>query len=181
MTKNIAAYCFWLACVFSSALQADFYLDLANAAFTLTKQEVTYDPSYVRIKYPNGDVPANTGVCSDVIIRAYRQMGIDLQQKVHEDMRQNFAVYPQNWGLKTTDRNIDHRRVPNLMRFFTRNGIELAITNNANDYLPGDIVAWNLGGNITHIGIVSNHKNANSERYGYPQYWGRASFRRYTF
>ena len=105
------------------------------------------------------------GVCTDVIIRAYRSIGIDLQKEVHEDMKANFSVYPKNWGLKTTDKNIDHRRVPNLMTFFKRKGAEKPITNNANDYLPGDIVSWNLGGVITHIGIVVNKKSRDGKRY----------------
>lgn len=139
--------------------------DLSNSALELTKQNVVYDPSYFSIAYPNGDVPKGKGVCTDVIIRAYRSIGIDLQKKVHEDMKANFSVYPKNWGLKTTDKNIDHRRVPNLMTFFKRKGAEISITNNPDDYLPGDIVSWNLGGAITHIGIVVNKKSSDSKRY----------------
>lgn len=134
--------------------------DLVKAAKSLTLQEVTYDPSYFSIPYPNGDVPADKGVCTDVVIRAYRKLGIDLQQKVHEDMKANFHLYPKNWGLKTTDKNIDHRRVPNLMTFFGRFGSTLPVTQNAADYKPGDIVCWNLGGGITHIGIVVDQKSS---------------------
>src|SRR5690349_8017099 len=100
--------------------QGDFSKRLSDAAVSLTLQQVTYDPTYFSIPYPNGDVPADKGVCTDVVIRAYRKMGIDLQKEVHEDMKSNFSKYSKKWGLKTTDKNIDHRRVPNLMTFFTR-------------------------------------------------------------
>ena len=145
--------------------QTDFSNKLSEAAILLTKQEVNYDPSYFTVKYPNGDVPANKGVCTDVIIRAYRKLGIDLQQSVHEDMKNHFEKYPKTWGLKKTDTNIDHRRVPNLMVFFTRYGKVKPTTNNADDYLPGDIVCWNLGGAITHIGLVVNTKSSDGKRY----------------
>lgn len=138
-----------------SLAQTGFYSHLADSALTLTHQRVQYDPSYFKIAYPNGDVPADKGVCTDVIIRAYRKMGIDLQKEVHLDMQAHFSLYPQKWGLKHTDPNIDHRRVPNLMTFFSRKGTTLKITDKAEDYQPGDIVCWNLGGGITHIGIVS--------------------------
>jgi len=144
--------------------QSDFYKELADSTLTLTEQHVEYDPSYFRLDYPNGDVPPNKGVCTDVIIRAYRKLGIDLQKEVHEDMKANFGKYPKNWGLSQPDKNIDHRRVPNLMIFFERHGTELPITQNSTDYRPGDIVCWNLGGGITHIGIVSNIKAENGER-----------------
>lgn len=147
-----------------SQSQSDFSHRLADAALTLTRQQVRYDPAYVVIGYPNGDVPAHTGVCTDVVIRAYRKMGIDLQKEVHEDMRANFSIYPQSWGLKRPDTNIDHRRVPNLMKFFSRFGTVKRITNQAADYLPGDIVCWNLGGNITHIGIVAAKKSDDKKR-----------------
>ncbi len=138
---------------------------LSKAALALTHQEVTYDPRYFSIDYPNGDVPADKGVCTDVIIRAYRKVGIDLQKLVHEDMKANFSKYPQNWGLKGTDKNIDHRRVPNLMRFFKRQGAEQPITSNASDYLPGDIVSWRLDNGLTHIRIVVDKKSDNGKRY----------------
>lgn len=141
-----------------------FNLRLADAAFTLTTQRVTYDPAYFTIPYPNGDVPADKGVCTDVVIRAYRKLGVDLQQKVHEDMLANFSLYPKTWGLKKTDTNIDHRRVPNLMVFFSRFGKVKAITNNPADYQPGDIVCWNLGGSITHIGLVANKHSPDGQR-----------------
>jgi len=159
MKKPLLILLFFIFC-FSANAQNSFYQRLADSALTLTQQKVIYDPAYFSIKYPNGDVPADRGVCTDVVIRAYRKMGIDLQKEVHEDMKANFAKYPKIWGLKTTDRNIDHRRVPNLMAFFSRYGVTKKISNNAADYQPGDIVAWNLGGAITHIGIVSAKKAA---------------------
>lgn len=140
-------------------------ITLSDAALSLTEQQVTYDPSYFSIKYPNGDVPSDKGVCTDVIIRAYRKLDIDLQKEVHVDMKTNFSKYPKIWGLKTTDKNIDHRRVPNLMTYFKRKDASKAITKNANDYKPGDIVAWNLGGAITHIGIVVNKKSSDGLRH----------------
>ncbi|TCM65046.1 hypothetical protein EC844_1169 [Acinetobacter calcoaceticus] len=111
-----------------------------------------YDPSYTQLKYPMGDVPMVKGVCTDVVIRGLRVQGIDLQQRIHEDMKQNFSAYPKKWGLKSTDRNIDHRRVPNIMTYFTRKGYQVKDQN----YLAGDIVAWDLGKGLTHIGIISN-------------------------
>ncbi len=140
-------------------------LTLSDVALQLTKQKVTYDPSYFSIDYPNGDVPSDKGVCTDVVIRAYRKLGIDLQKEVHQDMKAHFNLYPKMWGLKTTDKNIDHRRVPNLMTYFKRQGAEKPITKNSNDYKPGDVVCWNLGGAITHIGIVVNKKSSDGKRY----------------
>jgi uncharacterized protein YijF (DUF1287 family) len=128
---------------------------LIDAAVEQTNFTKSYDPAYVRIAYPNGDVPMETGVCSDVVIRAFRKLGIDLQKEVHEDMRANFSAYPNKWGLKRPDTNIDHRRVPNLMTYFKRKGKTAAMTQNAQDYKPGDIVAWDLGGGITHIGLMT--------------------------
>ncbi len=144
--------------------QADFFNKLSESAISLTNQKVIYDPKYYSIKYPNGDVPSDRGVCTDVVIRAYRKLGIDLQKEVHEDMKENFSVYPKNWGLKTTDKNIDHRRVPNLMKFFERHDAKLSITDKADDYKPGDVVCWNLGGAITHIGIVVDKKSNDGKR-----------------
>ena len=141
-----------------------FYNQLAVAAKELTKQHVVYDPSYFAIDYPNGDIPAGKGVCTDVVIRAYRMLGIDLQKEVHEDMKTNFSLYPKKWGLKTTDKNIDHRRVPNLMTFFERKGTIKKKSRNPEDYLPGDIVCWDLGGGITHIGIVIDQKSRDGKR-----------------
>ena len=137
---------------------------LADSAITLARDRVTYDPTYFSIPYPNGDVPKDKGVCTDVIIRVYRKLGLDLQREVHEDMVANFNKYPTNWGLKRPDKNIDHRRVPNLMVFFERHGGPLPITEIATDYRPGDIVCWSLGGAITHIGMVTKKKNSSGTR-----------------
>lgn len=149
----------------STIAQNEFGSKLSKAAIELTNDIVVYDPSYFSIKYPMGDVPEGKGVCTDVVIRAYRKMGVDLQQLVHEDMKANFASYPKIWGLKSTDKNIDHRRVPNLQTFFTRKGAARQVTTNASDYLPGDVVAWNLGGATTHIGIVVDQKVKDTDRY----------------
>ena len=137
-----------------------------NAALIQTKSAIIYNGTYFKIAYPMGDVPAQYGVCTDVIVRAYRQLGIDLQQLVHEDMRNNFALYPakKNWGQTKTDSNIDHRRVPNLQTFFTRHGKKIPTSNQANDYQPGDIVTWILPGNLPHIGIVSDKYSADGQR-----------------
>jgi uncharacterized protein YijF (DUF1287 family) len=115
-----------------------------------------YDGSYQRLDYPGGDVPLHTGVCTDVLVRAYRELGIDLQQRVHEDIRGAFDKYPQNWGLRGPDRNIDHRRVPNLQAYFRRHGSELPVSSDAADFQPGDIVSWRLDSGLPHIGIVSD-------------------------
>lgn len=143
----------------------DFFQQISTCAIELIDDTIIYDPSYFSIKYPNGDVPEGTGVCTDVVIRTYRKMGIDLQKEVHEDMKQNFNAYPKTWGLKRTDTNIDHRRVPNLMTFFKRHQAEKPITTNPTDYLPGDIVCWNLSGAITHIGIVTHQKSEDNQRH----------------
>lgn len=145
--------------------QNQFAQKLSDAALSLTKDQVNYDPAYYSIKYPGGDVAADKGVCTDVIIRAYRKLGIDLQKDVHEDMKKNFSKYPKKFGLKKPDTNIDHRRVPNLMVFFSRNGESKSIENNTSQYLPGDIVTWLLPGNLTHIGIVVNKKSADGKRF----------------
>jgi uncharacterized protein YijF (DUF1287 family) len=145
--------------------QDHFFQRLSAAAIELTKQKVYYNPGYFRIDYPDGDIPSDQGVCTDVIIRVYRKLGIDLQKEVHEDMMKNFDKYPDNWGLKSTDTNIDHRRVPNLMTFFSRNGIMKEKSLNPDDYVPGDIVAWDLGGNVPHIGIVIDQRSGDGTRY----------------
>ncbi len=138
-------------------------LESANEQLNLTK---SYDPNYTVITYPNGDVPIEKGVCTDVVIRAFRNAGVDLQKEVHEDMTANFAAYPAKWNLKSPDANIDHRRVPNLQTFFSRRGKSLPITQNNADYQPGDVVAWNLDGKgMTHIGLVSNIWNEDTRRY----------------
>ena len=139
---------------------------MLESAVEQTNVTVNYDPNYVVIAYPNGDVPMETGVCSDVVIRAFRKAGVDLQKEVHEDMAQNFAAYPQKWKLTKPDANIDHRRVPNLQTFFTRKGKSLPITQIGADYKPGDVVAWDLDGKgMTHIGLVSNLYNEKTKRY----------------
>ena len=159
------SFCFIFACLSPILFaQNNFYHQLSNAALDLTHQQVSYDPTYFVIKYPNGDVPANKGVCTDVVIRAYRKMGIDLQKEVHEDMISHFTLYPKKWGLKKTDTNIDHRRVWNLMKFFSRKGSSLAVSNQGNDYQEGDVVCWDLGGGITHIGVVVDKKSADGKR-----------------
>jgi len=145
----------------------DFMQRLVAAAIERTHHTVRYDPSYVGIPYPGGDVPADTGVCTDEIVRAYRAVGVDLQKEVHEDMKRNFSAYPRIGSRPATrpDANIDHRRVPILMAFFTRKGDVLEISSHAEDYAPGDLVAWDLGGNVPHIGIVVDQKGAASGRY----------------
>ncbi len=139
---------------------------LSNAAISIIDETIQYDPSYIGIKYPNGDVPKNKGVCTDVVIRAYRKLGIDLQKEVHEDLKANFSLYPnlKKWGLKKPDTNIDHRRVPNLEVFFTRKGKKLEVSNNPNDYKTGEIVTWMINGKLPHIGIVTHKKSADGKR-----------------
>jgi uncharacterized protein YijF (DUF1287 family) len=147
-----------------SAAHQQFLQELSSAAIERTRHHVRYDPAYVRIRYAGGDVASDTGVCTDEVIRAYRALGIDLQKEVHEDMARNFSAYPhQGHGLLTRpDPNIDHRRVPNLMVFFSRKGESLAITNRADDYSPGDLVTWDLGSGIAHIGIVVDQRTPES-------------------
>jgi len=139
---------------------------LLESAIEQTNLTKNYDPAYVVIPYPNGDIPVEKGVCTDVVIRAFRRAGVDLQKEVHEDMAKNFSVYPQKWSLSKPDTNIDHRRVPNLQTFFTRHGKSLSITVSGADYQPGDVVAWDLNGKgLTHIGLVSNFYNKTSKRF----------------
>jgi uncharacterized protein YijF (DUF1287 family) len=151
----------------AQAAPADPAAALVTAALERTKQSVRYDASYQSIAYPMGDVPDTIGVCSDVVIRSYRALGIDLQRLIHEDMKQSFEAYPNHWGLTHTDRNIDHRRVPNIRRFLERRGAELQVTADPKDYKPGDLVTWNLGAkrlfyrrHVPHIGIVSDQTNS---------------------
>lgn len=139
---------------------------ILESAVEQTSVTKTYDPAYVVIPYPMGDVPMEKGVCTDVVVRAFRRAGVDLQKAVHEDMAGNFSAYPRKWNLPKPDANIDHRRVPNLQTFFTRRGKSLAITAEAENYQPGDVVAWDLDGKgMTHIGIVSNIYNETTKRY----------------
>ena len=135
--------------------------ELVAAAVERTRHSIRYDGAYIPIEYPGGDVPSDIGVCTDVIIRSYRAIGVDLQRLVHEDMAENFARYPSQriWGLAGTDPNIDHRRVPNLQVFFSRHGQVLGKTADPADYGPGEIVTWMLPGNLPHIGIVTGRIN----------------------
>jgi uncharacterized protein YijF (DUF1287 family) len=137
------------------------------AAIERTHHSVRYDPAYVKIPYPGGDVPAETGVCTDEIIRVYRAVGIDLQKEVHEDIVQNREDYEAQLHKRVLhpDTNIDHRRVPILMVFFSRKGESLPITNRAIDYAPGDLVTWDLGGGVPHIGIIVDRRDAQSRRF----------------
>jgi uncharacterized protein len=146
---------------------AGFTQRLVEAAIERTHHSVRYDSAYVRIPYPNGDVPPDTGVCTDEVIRSYRAVGVDLQKEVHEDMLQNFSAYPRQrrWLLTQPDSNIDHRRVPNLMVFFSRKGETLKITADSKDYAPGDLVTWDLGGNVPHIGIVVDKRSPRTGRH----------------
>ena len=137
---------------------------IAAAAISIINPNIQYDPSYFAIKYPNGDIPVNKGVCTDVIIRAYRKLNIDLQKEVHDDMRAHFNLYPniKKWGLHTTDTNIDHRRVPNLEVFFSRQGQKPPVTSKADDYKSGEIVTWMINDKFPHIGIITNQKSSDS-------------------
>lgn len=164
MRKHIVMVVMAQCCAIALYAQNDFAHQLSQVALSLTQDRVEYDPQYFSIPYPNGDVPSGKGVCTDVVIRAYRKLGIDLQKEVHEDMKANFSLYPKNWGLTRPDKNIDHRRVPNLMKYFSRFGTVKPITQQAADYKPGDIVAWNLTGGIPHIGIVADKKSADGKR-----------------
>jgi len=140
---------------------------LVRAALDRPNHTVRYESAYVKIPYPNGDLPADTGVCTDEIIRIYRVLGIDLQKEVHEDMVKNFSAYPRKWKWLTThtDTNIDHRRVPNLMVFFSRHGESLPVTRHADDYAPGDLVTWELSNGAPHIGMVVDTKSPLTNRY----------------
>ena len=139
---------------------------LLKNAFEQTKTVTGYTQKYYSISYPNGDVPKNTGACTDVVIRSFRAAGIDLQQEVHEDMKANFSKYPKKWGLRKPDTNIDHRRVPNLHTYYSRKGKSLSISRNGANFRPGDVVAWDLNGKgLTHIGVVSNKWNKSKGRY----------------
>jgi uncharacterized protein YijF (DUF1287 family) len=146
------------------AARADAALDLVAAARAQVGVTLVYDSSYRQIAYPMGDVPIERGVCSDVVIRAFRTVGVDLQQELHRDMKRHFAAYPNNWGLARPDRNIDHRRVPNLATWFARQGYALPVSGDAASYQPGDIVAWVLSGGQPHIGVVSDRRSDDGAR-----------------
>lgn len=153
--------------LFTVCAQADtFSKRLVEAAKERTTHQVTYDGAYRSIAYPNGDVPDDVGVCTDLVIRAFRGAGVDLQRAVHEDMQAHFDLYPSRriWGLKGTDRNIDHRRVPNLRVWLSRFGQELEVSRNGDDYQAGDLVTWMLPGNLPHIGIVADRRSSDGDR-----------------
>jgi uncharacterized protein YijF (DUF1287 family) len=137
----------------NASVQLRQLIEGANAQVGIT---VGYDPSYVEIAYPDGDVPESTGVCADVIVRAFRKAGIDLQKEIHEDMKRDRSAYSNKWGANLPDANIDHRRVLNLRTYFERQGKSLPVTNGRGDYLPGDVVTWDLGNGLDHIGLVSD-------------------------
>lgn len=150
----------------SSGITKTFPEKLSDAAISIIDPSIDYDPSYFKIDYPNGDIPKNKGVCTDVIIRSYRKLGIDLQKEVHEDMLENFSDYPnlKKWGMIKTDTNIDHRRVPNLEVFLKRKGAKLPLSQNAKDYKTGEIVTWIINNKLPHIGIVTNKKSRDGKR-----------------
>ncbi|MBH0060658.1 MULTISPECIES: DUF1287 domain-containing protein [unclassified Pseudoalteromonas] len=155
MNKTLGCF-FTLMCIDAQAVT--FEEGIVSALLERTKHNITYDGAYHSIAYPGGDVPKNIGVCTDVIIRSYRKLGIDLQKLVHEDMQKNFVLYPSKriWGLAKPDRNIDHRRVPNLQAYFERHANVLSKSSKVSDYKTGDIVTWMLSGNLPHIGMVIN-------------------------
>jgi uncharacterized protein YijF (DUF1287 family) len=138
---------------------------LVEAAIAQSKVTTGYDPSWVKINYPGGDVTEDTGVCSDVVVRAFRKTGIDLQKEVHEDMTRAWSVYPKRWGANGTDTSIDHRRVLNLMTYFDRQGKALPVTNDRADYIPGDVIAWQLSDGVEHIGILTNFCSQPDQHY----------------
>ena len=149
-----------MSAAFAAPLMAGTPIAAVEAARERTFVNVLYDPQYVKLDYPGGDVADNTGVCTDLVIRAFRNAyGFDFQKSVHEDMKASFSAYPKIWGAKGADKNIDHRRVPNLEAYLKRQGADLPVTKNAEDYQPGDIVSWRLGGRLPHIGIISDKKS----------------------
>lgn len=164
---KLAVLCFLscaLALVAAPPAHADRGAALVLAALERTEHRVRYDGSYHSIAYPGGDVPDHIGVCTDVIVRAYRALGIDLQERVHRDMSADFGAYPKLWGLARPDPNIDHRRVPNLQTYFARKGSVLPVTSRADDYAAGDLVTWMLPGNLPHIGIVTSRLTSDASR-----------------
>ncbi len=165
-TLFAALTCFCGIC-WAGDRQNAFTTSLINAALERTNVDIRYDGAYFSIPYPNGDIPSHLGVCTDVIIRSYRTLGIDIQRILHEDIRSNFDRYPSKriWGLIKPDKNIDHRRVPNLQIFFSRKGRSLAVTEDSLDYQPGDLVTWILPGNLPHIGIVTDQPSVDGKRF----------------
>lgn len=164
MRSIIAAIFLVIVSAGARAEVAQVALDLVAAARAQVGVTLVYDPSYRQIAYPMGDVPMERGVCSDVVIRAFRAIGIDLQAELHRDMARHFAAYPKGWGLAAPDANIDHRRVPNLATWFTRQGHAIAISDDPAAYQPGDVVAWSLGNGRPHIGIVSDRRSDDGAR-----------------
>jgi uncharacterized protein YijF (DUF1287 family) len=160
-TAFAAVFLYLMTCC---AARADIALELVAAARAQIGVTLFYDPSYQQIAYPMGDVPIERGVCSDVVIRAFRTVGMDLQQELHRDMTRHFAAYPKNWNLVGPDRNIDHRRVPNLGTWFRRRGYALPVSEDATEYRPGDIVTWILSGGQPHVGIVSDRRSKDGAR-----------------
>lgn len=138
--------------------------EVIDSVYEQSRITRSYDPAYVKLSYPGGDVSPERGVCTDVVVRAFRTKGVDLQQQVHQDMLRSFRNYPKKWGLRAPDSNIDHRRVPNLMTFFERRGVSLPITDNPDNYLPGDVVAWKLNEKQNHIGIVMKARSYDEQR-----------------
>ena len=165
--KKIPLLCLFLIVVgWGGVTFSDSGKPLATAAREQVGKTILYDPSYKGLAYPNGDVPIDRGVCSDVVIRAMRDaFGLDLQERVHEDMKHHFSYYPNRWGLKTPDKNIDHRRVPNLRTYFKRQGWELSVSQLADAYEPGDIVTCIVPPHLPHIMIISDKKNKNGMPY----------------
>ena len=160
-------YLFALSLLWSINSVSQISLDpdkISQSAIDIIDPDIEYVSGWFKIPYPNGDVDPMIGVCTDVVIRTLRKLDFDLQKEIHVDMINNFDKYPKYWGADSPDRNIDHRRVYNQMRYFKRMGNEVEITNNPEDYLPGDIVAWNLGGNTTHIGVVVDKKSSDGLR-----------------
>jgi len=146
--------------LYAQELQISKNEQLVKSARSQVGVTLSYDPAYVSLSYPNGDIPKEKGVCTDVVIRALRDLGHDLQKLVHEDMKKNFSKYPNIWNLKKTDRSIDHRRVPNLKTYFERRGMSVPVTKNKEDYFPGDIVTCTVAGRLPHIMIVSDKKDS---------------------
>lgn len=141
-----------------------FAMRLGAAAEERARHKVVYDGSGFKIAYPMGDVPANRGTCTDEVVRAYRLVGIDLQQLVHEDMTRDFAAYPTKYGLKQPDPNIDHRRVYNLQTFFNRNAVSLPVSTEGKDYQPGEVIVWDLDNYQLHIGLVTRRWSKDKSR-----------------
>ena len=164
--RNLLSLCLavFTLTFYAQTNELSFNLKLANAGKSIEDAAITYDGAYYALDYPGGDVPATIGVCTDVIIRAYRVVGIDLQKEVHEDVLKNKEAYR---GIESADKNIDHRRVPNLATFFKRHGKVLPISTDVSDYKPGDIIWWNLAesGSLNHIGLVVNKKSEDGQRY----------------